>query len=166
MALSGCGCDGIASVEIERTASAIIYEVEPAGALDLEEFENMDLQLGEFENTEDVRGKHIADARLDRLVITVIDPLHGDLSFADRVEVFVESPDEPARRIAYREDFPAGESTIEFEIDGVDLEPYIVADSLTFTARIEGDPPPQETEIEGTATLDVGVTLAGACNHM
>jgi hypothetical protein len=160
------GCNGVTSIEVERTSMAVIYDDDPLGDLDLPEFREIELFLGEYENEQGIRSKDITGANLERLVMTVIEPEGGDLSFANRIEIFVEAPDRSTRRIAHREDFPIGENAIEFDLDDTDLEPYITASSFTLRARVEGRPPPEDILVEGAATLDVGVTLAGVCHHM
>ena len=145
---------------------AVIYDDDPLGELDLPEFRQIDIFLGEFENEQGIRSKDITGANLERVRMTVVEPEGADLSFASRIEIFVEAPDHPARRVAYRDDFPPGESSLDFEIDRVDLERYIVSRSFSLFARVEGEPPPEDILVDGSAVLDVGVTLAGVCHHM
>jgi hypothetical protein len=155
-ALLFAGCDGIATVEVERSSMAVLYEDEAPG----------DIDFGEFANKEGVTSDDIASAHVTSVVVEVVDPVGGDLEFADRVEVYIDAPGEPRRLLAFQDRFPAGQSRIVLEIEGVDLEPYVIADSISFTARIDGEAPNEDTLIEARARLDVGVTAEGACNSM
>lgn len=166
MFVLGLGCNGVTSIEVERTSMALIYDDDPLGELDLPEFREIDLFLGEYENEQGIRSKDITGANLERLVMSVVDPVGGDLAFASRIEIFVEAPGHPTRRVAFQDDFPPGESEVVFELDGIDLERYIVSRTFSLRARVEGSRPPEDTLVEGSATLDVGVTLAGVCHHM
>jgi hypothetical protein len=164
--VASAGCNGVTSIEVQQTSMAVIYDDDPLGVLDLPEFREIELLLGEYENEQGIRSKDITGASLERVVMTVLEPEGRDLSFATRIEIFVDAPNRTTRRVAHREDFPPGESAVDFELDDVDLEPYITASNFTLRARIEGRPPPEDLLVEGSATLDVGVTLAGVCHHM
>jgi hypothetical protein len=164
--VASSGCNGVTSIEVERTSRAVIFDDDPLGVLDLPEFREIELLLGEYENEHGIRSRDITGASLERVTMTVLEPEGRDLSFATRIEIFVEAPNRTARMIASREGFPPGESSVEFELEDVDLEPYITASSFTLRARVEGSPPPEDILVEGAATLDVGVTLAGVCHHM
>jgi hypothetical protein len=150
------GCDGIATVEIERRSAAILLEDEEPGALD----------FGEFQNEEDITGDDIAGAHVTSVIVEVVEPEGGDLVFADRIEVFIDAPGLERRRLAFQDRFPVGESRVALRLEGVDLEPYVVAESIHFTAEIDGEAPREDTLIEATARLDVGVTAEGACSQM
>jgi hypothetical protein len=160
------GCNGVTSIEVERTSRAVIFDDDPLGELDLPEFREIDIFLGEFENEHGIRRKDIAGASLERVTMTVLEPASADLSFANRIEIYVEAPGQATRRVAYREGFPPGESELDFELDDVGLEPYIASRSFSLFARVQGEPPPEDVLVEGSAILDVGVTLAGVCHHM
>lgn len=155
-ALLGMGCDGIASVEVERTSMGVIFADEEPNEID----------FGEFDNDENITEDDIASAHLTGVVIDVIEPEGGDLSFADRVDVYIDAPGLPRRLLASQDRFPVGESRIVLRSAGLELEPYVIADSLHFTAIIDGEAPDEDVLVRAKARLDVAVTAEGVCNAM
>jgi hypothetical protein len=155
-ALLALGCDSLATIEVERRSMAILPADEMVGEID----------LGEFRNEEDITEDDIAGARITSVVLEVVDPEDGDLEFADRVEVYIDAPGLERRLIAAQERFPAGESRVALRPEPVELEPYVLADRLHFTAIIDGEAPDEDMLVQATARLDVGVTAEGACNAM
>ncbi len=155
-ALTLMGCDGIATVEVERSSMALLYADEEPGEID----------FGEFENNQDVGSEDIAGAHVTSVVVEVMIPVGGDLSFADSVEVYIDAPGLEPRLLASQDDFPEGKSRVALEPSGLDLEAYVIADRIGFTAVINGEPPPDDVLIEASAQLDVRVTAAGVCNAM
>ena len=125
-----------------------------------------EIDFGEFTNEEDITSDDIAGAWVTSVVVEVVQPEGGDLSFADRVEVYIDAPGLERRLLASQDRFPAGESRVALHPADVDLEPYVLADSIGFTAVIEGEPPEDDMLIEATARLDVRVTAEGACNAL
>lgn len=115
---------------------------------------------------QDVEPDHLSDAVLDRISVQVVRPEQADLSFARRVELYVEAPGLGPTRVGYAEDFDPGEREFTFVTDDVDISEYVAADTLTLVAVVEGQPPEYDVEIEGVANLHVGVTLAGACSQL
>jgi hypothetical protein len=155
-ALLVVGCDGIATVEVQRSSMAVFWEDVDPGEID----------FGEFDNEEDVTSDDIAGAHVTSVVLEVVDPEDGDLQFADNVEIYIDAPGLERQLVAFGDDFPAGESRLVLEVAHVDLEPYVLADSIGFTAEVDGEAPDDDVIIEATATIDVGITAEGACNYV
>ena len=154
LAVLALGCDGIASVEVERRSGAVLPADEQPGAID----------LGEFDNEEDIGRDDIASAHITSVLLEVVGD--GDLAFVDSVEIYVDAPGLPRRLLASQDEFPEGESRIAMRPEGFDLEPYVIAETLHFTAVVDGEPPDEDTLVEATAILDVNVTAEGVCNAM
>jgi hypothetical protein len=156
VALLVAGCDGIATVEVERSSMAVFWEDSAPGEID----------FGEFDNQEDVSSDDIASAYVTSVVVEVLDPEDGDFEFADRVEVFIDAPGLERRLLAYQDRFPRGEARVALRVVGIDLEPYVLAESISLTARFDAEAPDEDTLVEATARMDVRVTAEGVCNAM
>jgi hypothetical protein len=143
---------------------AVLYADERPGELDMPELR--DLSMSTFDNTEDMSSDDLAHARLTRLLVRTVDPPDADLAFADRIDVFVSAPGVERRRIASRRGFPVGLSSVELRLDGVELEPYLVAREFSITATVYGETPRDDTLIETVANLDVRVTLGAVCERI
>jgi hypothetical protein len=154
IAVLALGCDGIASVEVERRSGALLPADEQPGEID----------FGEFDNDEDISKDDIASAHITSVLLDVVGD--GDLAFIDSVEIYVDAPGLPRRLLASHDEFPTGESRIALRPEGFDLEPYVIAETLHFTAIVDGEPPDEDTLVEATALLDVNVTAEGVCNAM
>lgn len=158
------GCE-VTDVDIEQSGTAYIPRDHTAGAIEMPEMEDLDLVLAIIDNP-GVGTEDITDAMMTSLRVEVLSPESADLSFADRVEVFAEAPGMETVRIAYQDEFPAGEQVVEFQTDDVDLRDYVASRSVTIRAEISGDAPDETVEVEAIANLNVGVTVRGACDAM
>ena len=66
--------------------------------------------------------------------------------------------------VASQDTFQAGEQTVYFELEGINLVDYVVSESLTIETDVIGTVPENDTTIEaGLFVLDAGVTAQGAC---
>jgi hypothetical protein len=164
LAILAGGCE-VTEVDIEQTGTAFIPRDHTVGPVEMPEMENLDLVLAIIENP-GVGGEDITEAVITSLRVEVLEPEAGDLAFAERVEVFAEAPGLERVRVAWQDEFPAGEPIVEFETDDVNLRDYVASRSVTIRAEISGDAPDELVEVEAVANLNVGVTLKGACNHM
>jgi len=165
LCLLSSGCQ-ITEIEVERSGEAVIPSAGVTDEFVMENLSNMDIVLEEFADL-GVEAKDISKAHLTSLEIDVIDPWGGDFSFADRIEVFADSPELGRVRIAHQDEFPPGATSIAFETDGANLESYLVSDEgFSIVAVFAGRSPKRDLLVEGHAELTIGVTVAGACAHM
>jgi hypothetical protein len=164
LAVLAAGCE-VTEVDIEQTGTAFIPRDHTTGPVEMPEMENIDLVLAVIDNP-GVGGEDITDARVTSLRVEVIEPDLGDLAFAERVEVFAEAPGMDRVRVAYQDEFPVGESVIEFETDDVNLRDYVASRTVTIRAEVTGEAPDELVEVEAIANLNVGVTMRGVCNQM
>lgn len=135
------------------------------GDLGFEEFVSMDLTAAEELQNQGVSPGDIQEVYLTSFSLTAASPDGADLSFLDSMELWVEAPGLEPALIAWQDEFPEGEGTVVFELEGVDLTDYVVSQSMTLTTEVTAHRPDQDTEVRADFSLDVGVTSQGACNQ-
>jgi hypothetical protein len=85
-------------------------------------------------------------------------------AWLDEVAFQIEAPglarSELARRSGIRA-LPAGTTALDVPASGVDLKPYVLADSSTVFAEATGIQPPADTTVRVTATVRVDVSVSG-----
>jgi hypothetical protein len=82
----------------------------------------------------------------------------------DDVAFHVEAPGLPAVLVASKTGIgalPAGTTAVELDAMGVDLKPYVLADTTSVTAEASGTAPPVDTTLRATATVRVDVNVSG-----
>lgn len=129
-------------------------------------FLDMDLVSSEELQNQGVSPGDIQEVYLVDFVLVATDPPGADLAFLDRLEVFVEAPQLPRVRIASQSDFPEGIAEASFELEDVDLTDYVVSESMTITTDATGRRPDDDTTIEATFEIELGVTQQGLCNNL
>lgn len=167
--LALCACHGgLATITVSDAVTTVV----PAGTilesvvggLGFDGLLDMDISQAQELQNQGVEPGDIQDVRLTSFVLVATDPPGADLSFLQSMTLSAEAPDVASARVAHVEAFPAGQGTVEFEIDDVDLTPYAVSRSMTLTTDVVGHRPDQETTIEARYSLDVRVT-AKALTH-
>lgn len=136
------------------------------GDFGFDDFLAMDITTSSELENQGVGPGDVKDVRLTLFELEALDPASADLSFLERIDVFVESPDLPQVLLASAESFPPGEKIVVFELEDVDLTEYAVSQSLTLTTDIEGLRPPEDTLVEARFELAVGVTGQGIANNL
>lgn len=164
VALCSIGCQ-VTEIEIERSGSAVIPSAGITDEFVMDNLSDMDFVLEEFSDL-GVEREDLSKAHLSGLEVAILSPGGVDFSFADRIEVFADAPDLGRVRIAYQDTFPVGAPSIAFDLDGADLREYLASESFSIVAVFDGGSPQQNIEVQGTATITVGVTVAGACNYL
>ena len=133
------------------------------GDLGFEDFVSMDITAAEELQNQGVEPGDIQEVFLTEFRLTAADDL--DLSFLDSMELYVESPGLERVRVAWQDTFPEGQSTVEFNLDEVDLTDYVVSQSVTISTEVTAHRPEEDTQVTAKFGLDVGVTAQGACNQ-
>jgi hypothetical protein len=131
------------------------------GALGFDDFLDMDITESEELANQGVEPGDIKDVQLVDFVLRAVDPPGADLAFLSRLQVFVEAPGVPRGRIAFQDEFPQGVPEIAFELETLDLTPYVVSESMTFTVEATGQLPEEDTTILASYEVEVGVTGQG-----
>lgn len=159
------GCE-VGDFDVVRRKTVTIPADDSGEDIEIMELDDLEIVLAEIEDTQDIGREDLSAAVLDRLTLEVLEPVGADLAFAERIEVFAEAPGLDRVRVASQTEFPRGDELVELELDDVDLRKYVAAASTTFVAQVGGVAPPIDVRVKATATLHIGVTLRGACDHM
>lgn len=164
LVLAGCG-GKLATIKISDSVSTVVAQgtilESLVGSLGFDGFLNMDVTQAQELRNQGVEPGDIKDVRLTSFVLSVTDPQGGDMSFLQSMTLSVEAPDIDAAEIAHADAFPAGQNSVAFTIDDLDLTPYALSRSMTMTTAVNGHRPDQDTTIKASYSLDIGVTAKG-----
>ena len=152
------------SEEAETTVPAATLLETLLGEIGFGEFVSMNLVESEELQNQGVEPGDIKDVRLITFELEAVTP-GTDLSFLDRLDVYVAAPDLPEVKIAGSDAFPEGQRLVELTVEDVDLTEYLVSEAMTITTDLDASRPDQATDVVARFDLDVGVTGQGACNH-
>ncbi len=165
------GCEGsLFRITVEESSEVQIggrsvFE-QLLGDIGFDGFATMDLtEAAELQN-QGVAPGDIREVYLVDFVLTATDPASADLSFLDRMDLLVSAPDLPTVRVATQNDFPAGVSSVTFELEDVDLTDYLVSEAMTLTTDVTGRRPDDDTVVRAEFAIEVGVTRQGACSQL
>lgn len=162
-------CDGqLFRIQLDESGTTTV----PAGTLvesllvdfGFDSLVSMDLTADQELQNQGVEPGDIVESFLTELSLAATSPSGADLTFLDRVDVYVESPGEPRVLVATQDAFPPGQGKVTFDLEDVDLTPYIVSQSLTMSTDVTGRRPKDDTVVEAAFSLSVGVTGQGACH--
>jgi hypothetical protein len=164
------GCDALFHIDIDGTSTTTIPAATPFEIiledLGFGEFVDMDVTENSELQNQGVEPGDISSVEFTTLSLEATGPAGSDLSFIERIELFVEAPGVPRVRVASQDDFPAGQALVELDLDAVDLTEYVVSQSMTITSDVTASRPEEETTVEAYYALDVGVTKQGCNNYL
>lgn len=164
------GCSSLLTISIEESATTTVEGgtvlEDLLGDLGFEEFVTMDLTSSEELQNQGVEPGDIAESALMLLELSVIEPEGGDLSFLDAMAVSVASPDVASVLVASQDTFPVGVSTVAFDLEDVELTPYIVSQALSLTTEVTASRPDEDTVVEARFVVDVTATVQGVKNQV
>jgi len=98
---------------------------------------------------------HVSSCRVSKLTLKIVTPTTQALSFIQKIEFFIEAPNQQKIRIAEALTIPFGVESIDLTIDDQELAPYAKADSFSITTTGTASVPPQDTTIEADLTLHI-----------
>ncbi len=160
----------LTSIEIERSAEILIPKgtllEELLGDFGFDEFTQLDITSAEEIENQGAEPGDIRDVMLASFSLTATAPDGADLAFIDSLDLYVEAPELPRRLVASQSNFPAGQATVELELEELDLTEYAVSTSMTLTTEVTGSRPNVDTNVRADAVLVVGVTTQGACKAL
>jgi hypothetical protein len=161
--LAGCGLDRF---DVDFSSSTTVPG-DPLGGAILD-----DLPFGgEFAGVNVLEEEELRDAGVDRddidsaklrsmrLEVTDGEPLPGWL---DEVAFYVEADGQPRRLVASRTgigDLPAGTTSIDLDVENVELKPYVIRE-MTISAEANGGPPTEDTTIRAVAVVRVDANVS------
>lgn len=169
--LAWLACAGtLLRIDIEESATTLVEKgtllENLASDFGFDAFTALDITASETLANQGVQPGDIAEARMTVFTLSATSPAQADLSFLRELSFYVEAPGLPRARIATQSTFPAGTASIDMVLDDVDLTDYIVSEEMTITTEAEGNRPDDDTTLEATFVLNVGVTGQGACNYL
>jgi hypothetical protein len=126
---------------------------------------DLGLDLGVDLGTDAITERDIQGASLSTLSITTNTP-GADISFLERVEVYVEAKGMPRVLIASGSDFPAGTTTVQLDLPDEELSDYLLADNVHVYTIVTGTMPDVDVDVYEHVVMDIGVTPEGACNAL
>lgn len=165
LVLSGCG---INEFDVTQSASSTV----PGGGLvgnvlnafpTMSGFNNFDFsQSQEFKN-QNAQKSHVKSAKLKSFTLKIAAPANQDFRFLDTIAFFAEANGQKVR-VAHKENIgqlglQAPNPTLVLDLDDVELQPFVAADTLSFTTTANGRQPAQDTQLTGQAVLHVKVGL-------
>lgn len=164
------GCDALFHIDVDGTSASTIPAATPfevvLGEIGFGEFVQMDLtEASELQN-QGVEPGDISTVVFTTLSLEATSPAGADLSFIDRIEMWVEADGLDPVRVASQDEFPVGQAQVELDLDEVDLTEFVVSRSMTITTDVTGSRPEDSTTVEAYYALDIGVTKQGCNNYL
>ncbi len=162
--LVAAGCGKLDQIDVVRSGSATVPGA-PAGApLPQSGIATFPLSLGRSAlEAQGIKPDAVDSAKLVGLRLQVTQGTSFERWLASAA-VYVEAPGLPKVLVAQKTGIaalPAGTTTLDLDTPGVDLKPYVLADTTTVTAEGTGTLPLADTTIEATATVRVRVNVTG-----
>jgi hypothetical protein len=115
-------------------------------------------QSSAFQNN-NTNKDHVSECRLKRLTLKVVTPAGADLSFLSKIDFFIEAPGLQKVHIAGKSPLPAGATSVDLDLDDLDIAPYARSDTFSITTQASGRAPAQSTTIEAALTLNVHASV-------
>lgn len=161
--LLGCG---LLTVRVEQTAATTVEGAglvgQLLGALEFTGLDDFDVTFEQELENQGVAEEDVTSVVLTQFTLST--PTAGaDLSFIEAFDLYVAADGLDRVRVAHGEDFPEGVAAVDLELDEVELQPYVVAPSMTFETEVSGSAPVDDVEVEAFVVAEAVATAAGAC---
>lgn len=161
-------CSNLVSFDVQQQGSTTVQGGGLVGqVLDvfppMQGFNQFDLsQSQEFEN-HDARKDHVSSAKLTSFTLQITAPNDQDFGFLDSIEFYAEANGTQVR-VAHKSNISqlglkAPNPTLQLDLDGAELAPFVKADKMSITATVNGRQPTHDTTILGTATFHIEAGL-------
>lgn len=155
-------CGGLDEVDFTRSGSATVPDG-PA-ALPQDGFASFPVAIGR--EALDEQGVDPDDVDSARLVALRLEVTAGRSleEWLDDVAFYVEAPGLARVLVAEKRgigDLPAGTTAVDLDASGIDLKPYLLAETTTVTAGGTGSQPSADTTVKATMTIRVDVNVSG-----
>jgi hypothetical protein len=122
------------------------------------DFVSMDITAASELRNQNVDPGDIRDVRMELLELEAVAPAGASLDFLNTLDVYVEAPDLERELLASSDSFPPGEALVALDLEDLDLTPYAVSQSMTFTTEVNGRRPEVDTDVTARFEVVVGVT--------
>ncbi len=161
-------CSSLDNVEVPVTAESRIPRRsvldELVGNLAFTGFDGFDLsQSQQFEN-QGYSKDQVDSVHMLELNLRIVEPANANFDFLDSIRFYAEAEGLPRVLVAELAVVPDGVTQLALDIEAsVELQPYVIAPSMTLTTEATGVRPAEETTVEAEAIFDVDVNVTGAC---
>lgn len=165
LAASGCG---LTEFDVTQSASTTVPQGSVlsqvlSGFPQMNGFNSFDFsQSQEFKN-ENAQKSHVKNAKLTAFTLKISAPSTQDFGFLDSISFYAEANGQKVR-VAHKENIAslglkAPNPTLDLDLDDVELQPFVAADTMSFTTEATGRQPSADVSIDGSATIHVKVGL-------
>lgn len=161
------GCQSLITFSTEQKGEAVI-QGNALGALlgafpQMGGFSNIDFSENQDFKNHNAQRDLVESTKVTSLTLRILSPVDQDFSFLDSIEVAVKAADQE-QKIASKTgiaqlNLPPPTPTLALDLVDVDLASYVRASSMTIIVRGTGRQPPQDTRLEASVKLLVGVGL-------
>ena len=123
-------------------------------------FTSMDISQSSQFSANDTRKDQVTSTKLTKLTLTIKDPANANFDWLHTIAFEAEAQGQAKSEVAHK-DVPTGVSTFDCDIDGVDLAPYVKADTMSITTTANAQHPPSDTTVHADATFHVVADVVG-----
>ena len=132
------------------------------GSLAFTGFDSVDFSE-QFQNQGVTKGE-VSSVHLKSFTLTIDAPAGGNFDFIQSVAFFAEADGVDKVQIASMDSIPKGKTELDLIVNAdAELEPFVVAPSMTISSQVKGTQPDEDTTVSAAAVLDVEVHIPG-CN--
>jgi len=120
-------------------------------------------QNQDFEN-QGVSKNNVDSVRVVGFQLAITSPSNQDFSFLDSIQFYASTQGQPEVLIAEKSGIselvlPAPNPVLTLDLKDVELQPYVVAPSMSITVKGQGQAPRYDTDLKATVTLNVDAHL-------
>lgn len=156
LALSACNPEVEFDVPAEGDA-----EIEGAsfvenlvGDFGFDGFGRVDVSGTQEFKSNDVRKNQVTEARATLIQLTVSNPSDANFDFVNTIAFSIEAPGVEKKEVA-KKTMPKGATTVDLDIDDLDLSPYVRAESFSITSDANAQRPPEDTTLHAKLVMHV-----------
>lgn len=122
-------------------------------------FAGLDFDQNQDFKNQGVKKSDVTSAKVKSLTLRVLSPNDQDFTFLDSVEFFAKAGDREAR-IARRQDISRlslrpPNPVLSLDVDGVELQPFVSAPTMSIIVRGRGRMPEREVRLQAVVALEV-----------
>ncbi len=162
LALAGCG--KLDQIDVVRSGSATVPGVPGGAPLPAGGIATFPISVGrDALSAQGISPNDVDSAKLVGLRLEVTQGASLD-QWLDSVSLYVEATGMPRVLVATKSGIRAlgpGTTKVDLDTQGVDLKPYVLAQTTTVTAEGTGNVPSVDTTVQATATVRVDVNVSG-----
>lgn len=137
---------------------ALLGDFQPIGS-----FTNIDFNSNQDFQNEGITKDQVTSVRVESFTLRILSPSTGDFDFLDEIHFFakVGSDEEElagATNITAR-DLSAPNPVLQLDVRGVELQPFVTADTMSIVTRGSGRMPSSDTRLEARVRLKIQFEL-------